>query len=104
MSESSAPIGDGRTAKNGETPCEKTSFCSGFRPFYIQRSYVSCDGLGYSSRDAGGSREGSGPPNLQVGGINGTDQKESLSQGRDFVAGRGLLDRVGRNFVVSEDR
>ena len=51
-----------------------------------------------------GHEEVSGPPNLQVGGIHGTDQRESLSDGRDFVAGRGLLDRVGRNFAVSEDR
>ena len=48
-----------------------------------------------------GHEEVRGPPNLQVGGINGTDQRESLSDGRDFVAGRGLLDRVGSNFPVS---
>lgn len=36
MSEGLAAIRDGRKAKNGETPCEKTSFCLGFRPFCIQ--------------------------------------------------------------------
>jgi len=105
MSEGLAPIRGSGKAKNGETPGVKNFTLLGIptilhsvilRFLYWSRLLV--------SRCRAGHEEVSAPANLQVGGIHGTDQRESLSDGRDFVAGRGLLDRVGRNFAVSEDR
>jgi hypothetical protein len=58
MSEGLAPIREGRKTKNGETPGENFIL---LRIPIILHSVIllSCNGLGYSSRDTGGSRGGS---------------------------------------------